>query len=195
VTTTSEADLWSVSVDWMRELACCNIYRLEGFVGPRITSFDETATANIVSLGVGPGPTALIRAEAENTFYGGEIGATFTAYADPRWTLGLQAGVLLGLLDREIRVDDSGLFTPGAKTSSADTDDFSWGVEFDASVTWHPTPRFGVTLGYQLFYLDDVTRANEAMDFGQFGTGQVQAGSPQNDVLVHTIFAGITVNL
>jgi hypothetical protein len=182
-------------VDWVRQLVCCGIYRLDGFVGPRITSFDETATANIVSLGVvGAGPTGIVNAESENLFYGAELGAAFHAHMTEQVSIGVQGAFLLGLLDKQITVSDSGLFTPGAKVSSADEEEFGWGVELEASLTWRPTPRFGITLGYQWFYFPDVTRANDAMDFGQFNTGQVQARSPSDDVQVHTVFAGVTVN-
>jgi hypothetical protein len=195
VALSSEADLWSVSLNYVRQLACCGVYRLDGFVGPRITSFDETAVANIVSLGVvGAGPTGIVRAESESTFYGAEIGALGTAHVTDRLSIGIQGALLLGLHDKRVRVDDSGLFTPGAKTASADEDEFGWGVELDATLTWRPTPRIGLTLGYQWFYLADVTRANEAMDFAQFNTGQVQARSPSDEAMVHTVFAGVTVN-
>jgi hypothetical protein len=191
-----EADLWSASLDWMRELVCCGIYRLEGFVGPRVTVFDEAATANIASLGVvGAGPTGVVRADAENVFYGAEIGAAATAYATSQWTFGAQGAVLLGILQKEVRVADSGLFTPGAKTAAADEEGFGWGVEVDLGATWRPTPRFGLTVGYQFLHFADVTRAHAAMDFSQFATGQVQARSPDDDVTVHTVFAGVTLNL
>ena len=48
------------------------------------------------------------------------------------------------------------------------------------------------TLGYNLLFLDNVQRANDAMDFSASTSGAVQARNEVDQLLWHGVYAGIS---
>jgi hypothetical protein len=190
----SEADLVSAELSWVRELVCCGVIRLEGIVGFRAVSLQETATASIATTAGGVPLVASVTSDASNVFLGGQLGAAGRFDMSACLEMTLSGKVLLGSLAQEIQITDTGLFTPGSKTITEEEAPFHWGLDCELGFLWRISPRFSVTFGYQALFMADVVRANRAMNFGRFDSGAVQPIFAKDNLLVHTVFAGVQVN-
>lgn len=195
-TLSSDADCWTAEASWIRELTCGGILRIDGILGGRVISFQETATANFAAVVAAPGqPGGTVTCNADNFFYGGQLGAGFHLDASPRLEFTFLVKGLFGAISRDVRVDDSGVFTAGAKSNSGKDSSFSYGAEGEFGIRWRLSSRLALTAGYNVLFLDNTTRANQGMDFAQAGTGAVQPRQPSDDLLVQSVFLGLNVNL
>ncbi len=109
--------------------------------------------------------------------------------------IGLSARGMLGAMDREIEVRDTNVLAGGAHSASDSETGFGWGAEVGLSITQRFTAGFAVTAGYSLQLLGETVRAHDAMDFGQAGTGAVQARQDTDLSLAHQIYLGVVLDL
>ena len=148
---TSDAETWSIELNFWTELACTGHWRMDAGVGTRYISFDETATVDFTATGPGPFPVAdgFVTSEATNDFFGGQVGfalhydAEFGCNCPSQWEFGASLKALFGTLDRNVTVRDDSIFAGGPHTSSEGDDEFVFGLNFDLTAKWKITPCIG----------------------------------------------------
>ncbi len=193
----SEAQLWGLEFNGWGEVLCRHAFRLDVGAGFRYVSFDERAHVDFVGTGPGPfpvAPGAFVDSKVTNNFYGGQVGVV--AHDDFSDCLEGYAGlkILFGQVSRDIKVTDDSIFAGGPHSSRLKDDEFVLGADFELGFKWHMTPRISLTGGYELFLLDGVQRANDALDFSHSTTGAVQARQSTDQVLAHSLFLGVSFN-
>lgn len=196
----SEAETWSLELNFWTELACNGHWRIDTGIGARYVSFDETAHVDFTTTGPGPFPVAdgFVNSEASNDFIGGQIcfavhyDAEFGCDCPSQWEFGASLKALFGSINRDLTVTDDSIFAGGPHTSSEDDDEFVFGVNLDLTAKWKITPHIAVFAGYDLFFLDNVQRAEDGMDFSNSNSGAVQASQSPDQLVIHSLFLGVT---
>ena len=84
------------------------------------------------------------------------------------------------------------LLAGGPHTASEGDDEFVFGLNLDLSAAWHLTPHLAIVGGYDLLFLDNVQRAEDGMDFSNSNSGAVQATQNPDQLVIHSLFLGIT---
>lgn len=195
-TFSSEAETYSLELNWWTELTCKGKWRVDAGLGARHISFEETARVDFVTSPqfVGPFPVAdgFVESAAENKFYGGQLCLAAHFDADPRWEFGASLKALFGTLDRNLQVDDLSIFAGGPHTASEGDDEFVFGVNMEVSARWRIAPKVAIFAGYDLLVLDNVQRAEDGMDFAQSNSGAVQAEQDPDQLVIHSLFVGVT---
>ena len=187
-----EADAWTAEASWIRELGCGGNVRFDGILGLRAVGFNETASTTLQAAVGGPG-AAPLSAESDNLFFGVQLGAGAHVEFCPRLELFGHGKLLLGMIRREVTVNDGGVFVAGAKSNTSEETEGSYGAQGEVGILWRITPHVGITVGYSLLFLDNVVRANDGMDFTQATTGAVQPRHAEDDLLVQTAFLGVQI--
>ncbi len=195
-TFTSDAETWGAELNWWTELSCKGHWRMDAGLGARYLSFEETARVDFVTspLFVGPFPVAdgFVNSLAENDFYGGQLCLAAHYDADCRFEFGASLKALFGSIDRNLTVSDDSIFAGGGHTAREGDDEFVFGLNLDLSATWHVTPHVAILAGYDLLFLDNVQRADDGMDFSQSNSGAVQAEQNPDQLVIHSLFLGVT---
>ena len=65
-------------------------------------------------------------------------------------------------------------------------------MNFDLTAKWKITPCIAVFAGYDLFFLDNVQRAEDGMDFSNSNSGAVKATQIPDPLVIHSLFLGVT---
>jgi hypothetical protein len=188
----SEAKMWTGEGSWVRQLACGGVMRVDGLLGLRVISFDETATTKVLPAVGGP-PPGSVSCESKDFFYGAQLGMGAHLDVSPKFEILVQGKALLGVVHRDITVDDGGVFTVGAKSNSATSNEFGFGAEGEAVFRWRLSSHVAVTGGYSILWLDGIVRANQGMDFSQANTNAVQPRTTTDNVVVNTVFLGVSL--
>jgi hypothetical protein len=190
-----ESTLWTAELNWWSEQICDGRWRLDTVVGARVISYEEDADARNFAPAFNPGfPGApFIRSETENLFIGIQAGGQ--AHWDIAQTFELNASfkAMLGNINRESVVSDNSIFSGGPHTGTLEEDEIVWGFEAEAGVRWRLVRWLSIEAGYSLLFLDEVQRANDALNFNASPSGALQAQSLTDQIVAHTLFAGITL--
>ncbi|MHC5011306.1 MAG: BBP7 family outer membrane beta-barrel protein [Planctomycetota bacterium] len=194
VTMTDEIDFYGLELNWWRDLELESDDWWLG-VGFRYLQCDETATAERWSPGLGVPGVPFIQSDAENAFFGGQLVGEVTEDISSCFEAGLRIGILVGSLSTDARVVDEAIFSGGRHTARNDGSEFTWGFELNAALTYRVSRTFGVVFSYNLLYLDDILRANKAMDFTQANTGAVQARRRTESMLTQMFLIGFELQL
>jgi len=185
------ARLAGVEANWRRRLDADG--GLELLAGLRWVGHTEEASATDWLTSFGGGAAPFVAAKVDNRFLGAQVGAAWAhAVGDSRVDVAAEGKVLLGSLQRDIEVSDRDFFSGGSHFGSIDTSDFAAGLELELAVRYRLHDRVTLALGYDLFWLDGVTRAHEALDFSRSGTGAVQPVSPTDRLLLHSFLLSLT---
>ncbi len=188
----TESSLWNGEVNWWRQLQCRNSWRFEGIAGVRYLQYREIVQAsNWTGLAAG----SFLSNTAKNTFIGAQLGGS-AAWVRRKFEAGVSVKGLLGHMQNDVRERDTAIVTGGATTDSQrETSNFGYGVEAEASILFRLTRRIGLTAAYTMLWLGNVSRAGETLDFSQAMTGSVQAGTNTESVLIHSVWAGVRVDI
>ena len=194
----SEAEAFGGEASFITEMHCSGCYRWDWLVGARYLQFNEEARvdfaqAPIAGVGAG-GPGAFVASDVENTFIGLQIGAVMHWELSPTFELQASLKGLAGNLNRDLTVSDNDIFSGGAHIATSEEDEVVFGADIDIGARWRITNRLTITAGYNLLFLDGVSRANDAMDFSQANSGAVQAQHETDQLLIHSVFVGLEVN-
>ena len=81
----------------------------------------------------------------------------------------------IGNLNRNVTVTDNSIFAGGSHTSRSEEDELVFAFEVELSGRWRLNRCLSLVGGYRLLFVDDVVRANDAMDFNKSFSGAVQA--------------------
>ncbi|MDF1702461.1 MAG: hypothetical protein P1V36_15025, partial [Planctomycetota bacterium] len=176
---TSEA--MSLEVNWVREVCCKGRWRWSTILGMRYIGLDESARGDFVLGAVAP-VNAFARSQVDTTLIAGQLGASGQWLVTERTEIGITGKVLLGSLYSGIDVEDDSIFVGGPHNAAATDTSFGLGGEIEVSLTHWLTRDLGLTAGYTLLFVNDVVRANQAMDFSQAGTGAVQARHSRSEL-------------
>lgn len=190
----SEADFLGIDLMHWKAFSCCGDNRFLWGAGLTFLNLEEEASFTGTSIAV-PVTTASARAEVDNVFYGVQLGLAWFHDFTPGTELGVSARGLLGAIDRDIDVRDSNVLAGGTHAASDSETAFGWGAEVGLSLTQRFTAGFAVTAGYSLQFLGETVRAHDAMDFGQAGTGAVQARQKTDLSIAHQIYFGVVLDL
>jgi hypothetical protein len=191
-----EADLYSGELNYWQEACCHGKNRIDVGGGVRYVRFDETASATNWANAIIPGGGApSIVANADNTFYGLQVGTVWHHDFSPCFEFRLGAKVLVGNVHQENEVVDANVFAGGTHRSTVEQDNVNLGLDVDVGILWRISPRFGVTLGYNFLLLDGLARANNVMDFTKSVSGAVQAQVADDQLINHAFLVGLNVNL
>ena len=189
----SEADLYGGELNYIEEFTCRGCSRWDFLMGFRWLQFNETARADFATppIPLFAGPSSVV-SDVENTFLGLQLGARF--HYQPSDSLEFLMGfkALAGNLNRQVQINDQNIFAGGAHAASRETDEIVFGADIELGLRWRPVRCIAFTLGYNLLFLDNVTRANDAMDFSYSGSGAVQASDRTDQLLWHGVFAGVS---
>lgn len=199
-TFTSEAETWSIELNVWTEVSCSGHWRMDAGIGGRYVSFEETAHVDFVTTGPGPFPVAdgFVNSNVTNEFYGGQLcfavhyDAEFGCECPSQWEFGASIKALFGSISRDLTVTDDSIFAGGEHVSSEGDDEFVFGLNFDLTAKWKITPCIAVFAGYDLFFLDNVQRAEDGMDFSNSNSGAVQATQNPDQLVIHSLFLGVT---
>ncbi|MDJ0522856.1 MAG: BBP7 family outer membrane beta-barrel protein [Planctomycetota bacterium] len=195
-TLTSEVDFYGGELHWWHEMCAWQCVSWELGVGIRMLRLDETATADGWATPFPPlAGLPFVQADVENTFIGGQVGASVRYDADRRWSLFASVKGLFGAMGRDIEVRDRDIFIGGAHTAIDEDSVFAWGIDAEVGIRYRVSRSLLIGVSYNLMFLDNVVHATDALDFTQGATGAVQARQLEDDLLVHAVFAGVTLNL
>ena len=149
---------------------------------------------DFVTTGPGPFPVAdgFVDSDVKNKFYGGQLCLAAHYDADPRWTFASSLKALMGSLDRDLAVVDNSIFAGGTHSSKEGDDEFVFGINFELNATWRLAPHVSLFAGYDLLVLDNVQRAEDGMDFSNSNSGAVQATQNPDQLVIHSLFVGVT---
>ena len=192
----SQVEAYGAELNWWTEMACEGHWRVDAGAGARYLHLDETAHTDFVTTGPGPFPVAngFVDSNVTSEFFGvqglvavhGDVTQRVEAYGSFKG--------MLGNLHTDVSVSDNSIFVGGSHSSSRKDDQIVLGFDLELGVKVGITDRIGVTAGYDLLFLDNVQRAEDAMDFTHSNTGAVQAGSSVDQLLIHTLFVGVSIN-
>jgi len=192
----SEAELFSFEFNWWTELKCSGHWRWDAGIGVRYISFDEDAQADFVTTGPGAFPVnnGFVRAEVQNDFIGAQ--AMLAAHADISDSMEFYGSLkaMFGSVDRQIDVTDLDVFAGGFHSASVDDDEFVFGLDFEIGLKWHLSRCLALGASYNLLFLDNVQRGEDAFDFSQSNSGAVQARQATDQLVVHSLFFGVSFN-
>ena len=189
----SESELYGGELNYWHELACRGRFRFDAGIGARYVRLDETATVRGFRLPTGAG-SGFLQSEVESDFFAAQFALAAHWDVAPRWEVSLLGKGLVGLVSTDTEVNDVSLLSGGPHAASADDGAFGWGFEAEARVLYRITPRIGVTAGVAALYLGETSRAHEAFDFTQAGTGAVQVRQGGGDLLALTLLVGLHLN-
>jgi len=196
-TVSSEADVISGEVNfWQRSAAAERSHWAYGG-GLRVISFNETARANQFGTAFAPGfPSApFVRSDTDNLFIGAQALGAYHWRVRPSFEVTFGSKLMLGNMNRDLRVSDSSIFSGGPHSAAkSKEDELTFGVEASIDFIWHLSRRISLTGGYRLLVLQDVVRANDAMDFSKSFSGAVQAAQTTDDAYVHSVFLGLALD-
>lgn len=194
----AEATLWGGELNWWTELSCEDIYRFEAGAGVRVLSFTEDALALLSTSSSGPGGfpqnNSLVHSEVDNFFYGVQaIGALHVDLYDLLTFTG-SARVMGGNLLRKVTVNDDSIFAGGTHLAKTDDEAIVFGFELGLGLEYRFANCWQVIGGYNFLLLDDVQRADDAQDFNRSNSGAVQARIQPDQIVVHSLVLGVTLN-
>jgi hypothetical protein len=194
----TEAEMWGVELNWWTEVACTGRTRVDVGFGLRYVRFEEEATVDFTTIGP-PGPLfpvadGFVTSEVVNQFFGAQVGVAMHIDASQCLEFYVSGKGMFGQIDRDVDVNDDSIFAGGPHSSDSSDDELVFGVDFELGFKWRITPRIAVTGGYNMFFLDDVQRAEDAMDFGFSTTGAVQARQNPDQLSVGSLFLGVSFN-
>jgi hypothetical protein len=191
----SEAEVITGELNWVRQLGGCRT-RYDLGLGLRATYFEETASANNFATAFNPGfPGApFVTSTVEEYFIGAQL--VTGVHHDVNRCLELSAMFkpALGNLNRNLTVNDNSIFAGGAHTSRSEEDELVFAFEVELSAKWRLNRCIALVAGYRLLFVDDIVRANDAMDFTKSFSGAVQAAHTTDQLFVHTLFAGVNLS-
>jgi hypothetical protein len=192
---TSEADLIGFELNYVNELDCAGCVRWDMLVGARYMMFEEEANATFnPNAGLGLFTPGRVNSDVENTYIAGQLGIIGHWDVSDRFEINASVKAILGNLNRQAVVTDANIFVGGPHRSASEEDEVTFGTELELGMKYRLTPRIAVTAGYNLLFLDNVLRANDAMDFTKSVSGAVQARQELDQLLVHTVFVGFNFN-
>jgi hypothetical protein len=191
-----ESDLWSIELNYWHEIDCSDRWRFDLGLGARWIQFNETAKVDFTTTGPGPFPVAngYVESEVENMFLGGQLMAQ--AHYDVTYCVELYGSLkaLFGTLQRDVDVSDDSIFAGGSHSSSNDDDEFVFGLNLELGAKWRIAKCFILSASYEMLFLDNVQRAEDAMDFSVSNSGAVQAAQSPDQLVVHSFWVGVTFN-
>jgi hypothetical protein len=195
-TLVDEMSMWGVELNWTRALGeardgQCARWRLGG--GLRYLRFSETAGVENWTPGLGFAGTPFIRSEARNSLVAGQVVAQVTQSLGDRLSARLDLAGIFGSNTREVDLTDEAILSGGRHTSSLQTSGFTWGIEATARLSYALSSRVSLSVSYTILLLDEISRANLAMDFNQANTGAVQAGRVTDNMATQLVMLGVHV--
>ena len=140
------------------------------------------------------GPS-FVNSDVENLFVGLQVGAMFHWDIHPCFELNALLKAMGGNINRKIEVTDRSIFAGGPHSASSEDDEIVFGAEVELGFKWRIHRRWAITGGYNLQFLDGVVRAYDAMDFSHSNSGAVQARQLTDQMLIHSVFLGLNLNL
>lgn len=189
----NETDLWSFEINWWRTTPPRGNSRLEYALGARVIRLEDTASATNF---VGLAPGSFLRGEADNTLWAAQGAVAWRLGAWQRFELGVSVKGMLGLLNRDLSERDASIVTGGPTTNaSRERTDFGWALEGEVQAIFRPVSRVGITATYSLLLMGDMTRAHEMLDLSRAATGSVQIREAQDNLVVHSLFLGVRIDL
>jgi hypothetical protein len=195
----SEAEMWGAELNWWGEVSCTGRTRVDVGFGLRYVRFEEEANVDFETvIGAPPGPfpvaDGFVTSEALNQFFGAQ--GMVAVHIDASHCLEFYASGkgLFGQMSRDIDVSDDSIFAGGPHSSDISDDEFVFGVDFELGFKWRLSPHLAITGGYEMFFLDGVQRAEDAMDFSRSTTGAVQAVQETDQIVTHSLFLGLSIN-
>jgi hypothetical protein len=188
----SEATAWGIEAAYQGELFCRECLRTDLILGARYFRFEEDSRVDFADAPIGNfTDPAFVLSEATTQFLGLEVGGVAHWDVTPCVELYGLAKVFGGWVRREADVSDQSLFAGGLHSSSDDEDALEWGAELEIGFRWRFVRHFTLTGGYNLFVLDGVQRAYDAMDFSESTSGAVQTRMSEDEIFLHSLFLGV----
>jgi len=193
-TLTTQSELLSAETNWWRRFCCKGRWRFSGSLGIRYIGLEETARGDTFLGAAAPVP-GFFQSSTNTDFLAGQLGAAAHYTPWKNFEVGLIGKALLGSMRRNLDVTDDSIFVGGMHAATSEKTEFGFGAEFELALLWRLNRRIALTGGYALLFLNDIVRADDALDFSQGGTGAVQAQQKTSAYLNHSIFAGFQFNL
>ncbi len=193
----SETELWTAEFNYLSEFSCSGCWRWDLIAGLRLLNLEDDARVDFSpNAGIAnfTGP-AFITSQTDNFFVGLQAGVAANWDLSPTFVLSGSFKGMVGNITREARVSDQSIFVGGPHSSSNDEDEIVLGAEFELGVLWRLTPRLGITATYTFLMLDGVLRGYDAMDFTRSTSGAVQARQETDQLITHSVFVGLNLNI
>jgi hypothetical protein len=192
-TLTNQSNLWSVELNWWRTTPRRGGSRLDYAVGLRVIQFEDKARATDW---VGLAPDAYLEGEATNTLWAAQGAVAWRLGAWKRFELSVGGKGMVGLRNRDLTERDTSIVTGGPTTDARrERTDFGWALEGEITAIFRPVARIGITASYTILFMGDVTHANKMLDLSRAATGSVQIVDSKDDLLVHSLFFGVRIDL
>jgi hypothetical protein len=192
-TLANEMSLWGLELNWTRPIAAgtadCPRWRLGG--GLRFLRMDEEASLASFAPGLGFGGSPFVRSEVSNQLLAAQVVGEVSQHLGGCWYAQVDLKGFVGSNQRDALVEDEAVLSGGRHASSDETSEFTWGFEVGAGFVYHVSRTVSVTASYNLLFIDDASRANLAMDFGQAGSGAVQAGRSTENMITQMFLVGV----
>ena len=190
----ASAELWSAELNFVGEFECSGCWRWDLILGARMIQFDEKARLDFATgpiVGAGP---AFVDSDVTNHLIGGQLGLGAHWDVSSSVTLNFSLKAIMGDLSRKADVTDTSIFVGGPHASRLTQTEMVFGTDIEIGLRWRLTRCIAFTLGYNMLFLDNVLRANDAMDFTKSTSGAVQAKDDVDQLIVHSVFAGLNFN-
>jgi hypothetical protein len=189
-----EAQAFGGELNYQAELLCKRCLRADILLGARYFHFEEEASVEFANAPIlafsGP---AYIKSDCTTQFVGLQAGGVFHWDVSPTFELVAIVKGFGGWVFREAAVSDRSIFAGGPHGSSVDEEALEWGAEVELGFRWRLTRWLSLNGGYNLFALDGVQRAHDAMSFTESTSGAVQAQLLEDEILIHSFFLGFTI--
>lgn len=189
----TDATAWGAEFAWWNELGCEGHVRTDWGIGVRYLSFDETARVGFVAAGVGPFPVAngFAASDVTNHWFGLEAG--FAVHVDLTEEFEMSGTIkpMLGRISSKATVTDDSVFVGGLHSASASDDAIVFGADLEIGAKWRLNERISIVGSVDVLFLDQVQRAEDALDFSHSTTGAVQARNRPDQLLITTLFLGV----
>jgi hypothetical protein len=193
---TSEAELMTGELNLIHEVMSSSCARFDVGIGARAVYFEETAVATGFGTAFNPGfPGApYVRSVAEELLIGAQLVTAMHFDLSNCFTVtfGFEPG--LGYLTRDLVVEDRSIFAGGEHVSRNDEEQLVFMFEAEISAKWRLTKNIALVGGYRLLFVDEIVRANDAMDFTKSFSGAVQARQETDQLFAHTLFVGVSID-
>ena len=197
----SEAELYTAEANVWYEDKQNDCLCLSAGIGFRYLNYEDEASVTGLPIPGIPGTappvgTGSLNGVVENEFFGGQLmlRAVYTPPSMKKFSTDFTVKALLGNLERRIQINDDSVLAGGPHSSAREVDDFAWGIEARIGVSYALTNCVRLTLAYELLYMADISKAHSSFDFSQAATGAVQAGDTTEELLVHSLLLGLTLD-
>ena len=191
----AESTVFGASLAWRPRLSESRSSRFDWILGIEANRIDDSLTLSGFAPGFGRGPNPQLRETLESWLLGVSGGIGFEANISRKMGFEASVRVFLGAGLHDVRAEQTDVFAPGTLSATRRPTDFVWGFDFDLGIRYGFSETVALRAGYTLLYRGEMPRIGEGLDLGNVSAGTPAVGLGSAGILVHGVFAGVSLDL